>query len=150
MLFISKMYLSAQASRQQGSAIVIAVFIIVVMSLLAAALTRMLQDSQQGIGYEVYGTRAYLAANAGIEQAFIRLFPLGGGVGSFCADPDDPPVITSLDLSSQTAFHGCVVTYECQTLADSSRKLYQIDSVAECDAGEFVTRRKIQAQAKEI
>ena len=137
------MCLSAPPSRQQGSAIVIAVFIIVVMSLLAAALTRMLQDSQQGIGYEVYGTRAYLAANAGIEQAFIRLFRLGGGLGS-CAGS------VSLDLSSQVAFHGCMVTYQCKELTGATSKQYQIDSVAKCSAGEFITRRKIQAQAKEM
>ncbi|MCE2572122.1 MSHA biogenesis protein MshP [Motilimonas eburnea] len=127
---------------QQGSAIVIAVFIIVVMSLLAAALTRMLQDSHQGIGYEVYGTRAYLAANAGIEQGLLKLFPLGGGA-PVCGS-------ASLDLSAQTAFHGCVVEYACVEKVVDSKKVYQIDSTAKCDAGEFITRRKIQAQAKEL
>lgn len=126
---------------QQGSAIVIAVFIIVVMSLLAAALTRMLQDSQQGIGYEVYGTRAYLAANAGIEQGLIKLFPLSGG-SAVCQSN------SLLDLSAQTAFHGCKVEYRCEEKTQGTNTIYQIDSTATCNAGEFITRRKIQAQAK--
>ncbi len=133
-----------QARLQQGSAIVIAVFIIVVMSLLAAALTRMLQDSQQGVGYEVYGTRAYLAANAGVELGLLKLFPLGGG--AVVCD-----YTLNLDLSAQVAFHGCLIEYSCATkLVDINNKIYQVDSTAKCDAGEFVTRRKIQAQAKEL
>lgn len=132
-----------QAHLQQGSAIVIAVFIIVVMSLLAAALTRMLQDSQQSIGYEVFGSRAYLAANAGVEQGLLKLFPLGGGVAVCDAT-------STLDLSAQTAFHGCVVNYTCAAKTVDASTLYQIDSTARCNAGEFVTRRKIQAQAKEL
>lgn len=132
-------------SQQGGSAIVIAVFIIVVMSLLAAALTRMLQDSQDSIAYEVYGTRAYLAANAGIEQGFAKLFPLGGG-SAVCDS------VSQIDLSSQPAFHGCVVNYSCTEISELAINLkqYRLESTAQCDAGKFVTRRKIQAQAKEL
>ncbi|RJG49983.1 MSHA biogenesis protein MshP [Motilimonas pumila] len=132
-------------SLQGGSAIVIAVFIIVVMSLLAAALTRMLQDSQDSIAYEVYGTRAYLAANAGIEHGFVKLFPLGGG-SEVCNS------VTVLDLSAQTAFHGCTVNYSCNEITETAINLkqYRLESTAQCDAGKFVTRRKIQAQAKEL
>ena len=64
-------------STQKGSALVIAIFIIIVLSALGAALVNMLDSSQEGVAYEVLGTRAYTAAQSGLQWQLSETFPLG-------------------------------------------------------------------------
>ncbi len=53
----------------------IALFVIVVMALLAAAMGRFLVDSGEKNTVEVRSVRALLAAQSGLEVALYRLFP---------------------------------------------------------------------------
>ena len=61
--------------RMRGSALMIALFVIVVMALLAAAMGRFLVDSGEKNTVEVRSVRALLAAQSGLEVALYRLFP---------------------------------------------------------------------------
>ena len=63
----------SRISKQNGSALVIGVFIITVMFLLAAALINVLNDADQQISVEVWGTRALAAANSGADRSLLRL-----------------------------------------------------------------------------
>ena len=60
---------------QRGSAIMIALFVIVIMALLAAAMGRFLVDSGEKNTVEVRGVRALMAAQSGLEIALYRLYP---------------------------------------------------------------------------
>ena len=60
---------------QRGSAIMIALFVIVIMGLLAAAMGRFLVDSGEKNTVEVRGVRALMAAQSGLEIALYRLYP---------------------------------------------------------------------------
>lgn len=60
---------------QRGSAILIALFVIVIMALLAAAMGRFLVDSGEKNTVEVRGVRALMAAQSGLEIALYRLYP---------------------------------------------------------------------------
>lgn len=62
---------------QRGSAIMIALFVIVIMALLAAAMGRFLVDSGEKNTVEVRGVRALMAAQSGLEIALYRLYPNG-------------------------------------------------------------------------
>ncbi|HBY85826.1 MAG TPA: type II secretory pathway component, partial [Colwellia sp.] len=64
------------SNEQRGSALVLALFIIVVTTLLGAALVRMISANSETIAYEVIGTRAYQAAQAGAQRKLSELFPL--------------------------------------------------------------------------
>jgi len=59
----------------RGSALMIALFVIVVMALLAAAMGRFLVDSGEKNTVEVRSVRALLAAQSGLEISLYRLFP---------------------------------------------------------------------------
>ncbi len=48
-------YVNLGASKQKGSALVIAVFVIIVMFLLAGTLIRMLEDGDASVNVEVWG-----------------------------------------------------------------------------------------------
>ena len=60
--------------RQQGGSLAIAVFVIVVMSLLAVAIGRISSTSSEQVSYEVLGIRARLAADSAAELMLGQLF----------------------------------------------------------------------------
>lgn len=61
--------------KQRGGALVVAIFIIVVMSILGIAMVRILGDLSRATVSEVYGARAYAAARSGAEIFLTDLFP---------------------------------------------------------------------------
>ena len=70
---------------QRGSAIMIALFVIVIMALLAAAMGRFLVDSGEKNTVEVRGVRALMAAQSGLEIALYRLYPNNSWTAQQCA-----------------------------------------------------------------
>jgi MSHA biogenesis protein MshP len=62
-------------SRQRGSALMIALFVITIVALLAAAMSRFLVDSGEKNTFEVRGVRAQMAAESGMEVGLYQLFP---------------------------------------------------------------------------
>jgi len=137
--------------RQQGSAIVIAIFIIVIISVLGAALASLQRDSAQSTSYEVYAARAYLSAYSAGEIALSTLFPLGETEVDEvnCSTVDTPATLDSDDAG----FHGCSATFRCEILApttvniDNLATRYQIVSTAVCENAQITTRREITIEA---
>jgi len=136
--------------KQQGSAIIIAIFIIIIISLLGAALASLQRDSAQGTSYEVYAARAYLSAYAAGELALVALFPLDS-TDRVCSGVETP-----VNLGSDIGFHGCSAVYACETLipaASNSASLatrYKIVSTAVCENAQTITRRQITLEATSL
>ena len=132
-MFPSRNYHYHMQRHQRGSALVIAIFVILVMSLLAATLLRVGGDADEGVNLEVWGLRAFNAANSGADAALARLFPLSGGTAGCAA------VGSSWTVPDVSGFHGCNVQLSCETLSQDaspgSAKLYRIRSLAVCESG---------------
>ncbi len=117
-MFPSRNYHCYAQKHQGGSALVIAIFVILVMSLLAVTLLRVGGDADEGVNLEVWGLRALNAANSGADAALARLFPLSGGTAGCAA------VGSSWTAPDVTGFHGCNVQLSCETLSqDTSRSV---------------------------
>ena len=98
---------------QRGSAIMIALFVIVIMALLAAAMGRFLVDSGEKNTVEVRGVRALMAAQSGLEIALYRLYPNDEWTAQRC------------DASTTTAFAlpglaDCEAKVSCQQITVSA------------------------------
>tara|TARA_R110001583_G_scaffold10698_2_gene49044 strand:+ start:9366 stop:9836 length:471 start_codon:yes stop_codon:yes gene_type:complete len=136
--------------KQGGSAIVLAIFVIVIISMLGAALVSLQRDGAKGASYEVYASRAYLSAYSASELALVALFPINSTSAdtTTCTGAEFP---VTLDTSSDTGFHGCTANYQCQILSPiSSASLptrYKIISTAVCENAQTVTRRQIMVEA---
>jgi len=65
-----------ERKNQQGSALMLALFIIVVLTLLGTTLVKVLSTSSEAIAQEVIGTRALMAANSAMQAELSVLFPL--------------------------------------------------------------------------
>jgi MSHA biogenesis protein MshP len=132
---------------QRGSALVIAVFIIVIMSLLGNALVRMMSSSAETVAYEVLGIRAYQAAQAGLQRKLAEVFPLDPD-DSVCTAPN-PPV--PYDFSAIQGLENCKATsVGCTDSVILNVTYYTITSVGQCEIAGVLTSRKIEVRAKTL
>ena len=152
-MFLNKR--STSLKTQSGSAIVIAIFVIIIISLLGAALMSLQRDSAKGTSYEVYAARAYLSAYSASEVALMTLFPLGSStaVDTNCREVTSPATTLPkipVTLNNDVGFHGCTAHYTCQIFpseADIDTR-YKIQSTATCETGNQInTRRQITVEA---
>lgn len=135
----SKSY--ALPERQRGSALIIGVFVITVMFLLASALINIVEDGDVGLTQEVWGTRAFAAANSGADAALAQLFPLNGAVGVCSANSSwAPPDVVG--------FHACSVTLQCTSYFVDPVTQYRIKSQAVCESGDTRVSRQVEVEAR--
>lgn len=119
--------------RQQGSALVIAIFVIVVLFGLLLALTRILTSSSESVVYEVLGTRALFAAQSGLELAATQLFPLEQPVAD-CSAVSTEFVFSGTGLPNCRARLACVASTPV-AVDGADRVVFQLTSVGECRSG---------------
>ncbi|MGL4249493.1 MAG: MSHA biogenesis protein MshP [Aeromonas sp.] len=126
--------------RTRGSALMIALFVIVVMALLAAALGRLLVDSGEKNTMEVRSVRAQLAAQSGLEVALYQLFPNRPVAPSSnrCS-----LVATTLQFDDHPGLAGCQVAVSCSevsvTYNNQSSTGYRLQSAGSCGANDLAS-----------
>lgn len=137
--------------KQRGSMMVTAIFIMTVMLMLGFALNEVLSSSSRALSYEVAGSRAFHAANSGVEAGLHYLFPptaVGTGCanGFFTSNPSLP-----VALGAQTAFSGCQVVVSCQSfnVAETGFTHYRLTSSATCQQGSITAERSVAVEARE-
>ncbi|NRD72484.1 MSHA biogenesis protein MshP [Shewanella sp. VB17] len=127
-------YGHSRSLRQSGSALVIGIFVITVMFLMATALLKVLEDADEQVNIEVWGTRAFAAANSGADRALAELLPLDN-TPALCAN-----VSSSWDIGNENptlvGFHRCSIELICDdSNIIGSTTLYRISSTATCQTG---------------
>jgi MSHA biogenesis protein MshP len=118
---------------QQGSALIIGIFVLTVMFIIAASLIRIVGDADESVNQEVWGTRALFSANSGADAALAQLFPVDGTATS-CDDVSSkwiPPIGPGFN-----GFHNCTVSISCNTATVGSVSQYRINSSAVCETGD--------------
>ncbi|MCF5864809.1 MSHA biogenesis protein MshP [Aeromonas veronii] len=117
----------------------IALFVIVVMALLAAAMGRFLVDSGEKNTVEVRSVRALLAAQSGLEVALYRLFPK-----RTLAQPNPPAVCLAsspLSIASNPGLTNCQAVVRCATVPvtynGSVTNGYRLESVGTCGSSDL-------------
>lgn len=122
--------------RQAGLGLVGAIFVIVVVSLLSVAMSRMLETDQTNQSYEMLSLKAFLAAESGAQLGVNRVLPpAGGGV---CA----PMTFNFDDFSLKS----CRADVSCVTLVVGTDTYYTLTSSGICQAGSFTTQRSVEVR----
>lgn len=131
--------------KQAGSALVLAIFIIVVMTLLGSALVRMMGANAETIAYEVIGTRAYQAAQAGSQRKISELFPLLPNNGVCLSNID-------YDFSTVEGLENCkAVNVSCKEDVNvSGIAYYTITSTGQCNVAGVFTSRQVEIKARRL
>lgn len=131
--------------QQQGSALVVAIFIIVVMSVLAAVIARVISTTSASSVDEVYGARAFHAANSGAQIFLTNLFPLGeqGAVSNVCSNEASESFISE-------GLQGCSARVTCESTdfaAEYQLTHFRIISIGQCSAAGNNYSREIMIEA---
>ncbi|PHR86440.1 MAG: hypothetical protein COA76_15335 [Moritella sp.] len=130
--------------QQQGSMLVIAVFIIVVISLLAASLSRILSSTADSVANEVYSAKAYFAADSGMEYGIYRVLKGTLACNTFPVSPSITPFV----IDGEAGLENCDVEIRCQTITAGSNTQYYLISTGTCDGGKIVAEHKVEAEVK--
>ncbi|MDA0147873.1 MSHA biogenesis protein MshP [Vibrio sp. LaRot3] len=119
--------------KQQGSAMIVILFVTVIATFFAAQLLQMNSQSQHANTYEVLSTRAYWAARSVVEKAVYDFVPVTGTPATTC------PSVTSLE-----AYPNCQFDVQCQ--ANGSAVI--ITSSAICSEDAFRVSRKFEVEVR--
>ena len=145
---------------QQGSSLLLAIFVLVVMLLLGTALVRMLGTTSESIAYEVVGTRAYQAANIGASHRLSMIFPIDGptldcegvDIASYDGATNDNTVPIILNsLNSVDGLKKCQVSaLTCDDFSVDNVIYYRIRSTGQCDIDGNQTSRTVEVEARSL
>jgi len=130
--------------QQQGSMLVIALFIIVVMSLLAATLSRVLSSTADSVADEVYSAKAYYAAESGMDYGIYQVLRRN----QVCADFPKKPTDLQFDISNEVGLENCSVAVTCQNIPVDNNSLFYLTSTGTCDGGKIIAEHNIEAEVK--
>jgi len=142
---MSRNYNSSRYQQQQGSMLVISIFIVVVIALLAASLSRILSSTADSVANEVYSGKAYFAADSGMEYGIYRVLNNSLVCVAFPAETTN----TDFDISGEVGLENCSVSITCQTinLPDGSEQYYLI-STGTCAGNKIIAEHKVEAEVK--
>jgi MSHA biogenesis protein MshP len=144
-------------TKQQGSALILALFIIIVLTLLGGTLVKILSTSSETIAQEVIGTRALMAANSAMQAELAVLFPLN----AISTCPDEPASRqTSPNFANIDGLYNCEAKTSCSLyhMDANNIKYYRLTSTGECGSSvigadsKAVVRssRTIQVEARSL
>ena len=131
---------------QQGSMVVMASFLIIVVGLLAAAMTKVISSSSNASIIQVYGVRAELTAQAGIQELLQISFPTDGS-----------SVDCNTNIASSAGFSNVEGLANCSYQASCSRETvtytgqdfysYKFQSTGLCEIDKQVVSRTISVDS---
>jgi len=133
---------SSMPNKQQGISLAFLLFAIIIVSLLAAALMRINNQSNISVAQQVISTRAFFAAESGAHLQALAVFPVSGGIG----------ICTNQTYNMTTeGLNGCRATTSCNNITINTIDYYQITSQGQCNIGQpLQATRTIEIRLKNI
>lgn len=131
-------------SQQQGFLIPLALFILVVMGVLALTISRTSMQTQASAIQEFTSVQAFYAAESGAQRGMQRLFLNADitrpGVNGRCSGWSQTFNFSSDGLKACTARVNCVFV----TDAENIRSFYTVTSIGSCGTDQYRAERTIQ------
>ena len=145
---LNKRSKAIKLNKQGGSSLVIAIFIIVVISMLGAALVKMIRSSSDSIVYEVLGTRAYNAAQIGLQWQLQQIFPLNNNTPLTCAAVSTIPP----NIATAVGLENCKIIspVSCTSSEVLGTTYYTVTSTGQCEVAGVLTSRTLEVQARAL
>lgn len=132
--------------KQSGSMLVLALFIIIVMTMLGLSMTTLMSSSADAVIYEVYGLRARNAARIGLEQSLQAVFSTTPASVAGCT-------AASRSFDGVAGLKNCKFESSCTTknynFEDGSATTFYFSSTGSCDGGQITVSRTLEVDALE-
>ncbi|GLR72244.1 type II secretory pathway component [Agaribacter marinus] len=136
------------SQRQKGSMIVIAIFIMVVLTVLASTMISVISNSSSSALKEVYGLRAQQSAKAGLQTLVSQSFPIGNPVQVCNTNVTSPASFSQIE-----GFLACRFEARCTTDVISfggiTYNYYKYSSTGQCDLADSTISRTLSVDAME-
>lgn len=113
-----------QYARERGSALIAALFLVIVLAALGAFAVKLGTTQQQTANLQLLQNRALAAANAGLEYWAYRV--ANDAVKPTCAAPA-PPVLNPI---ANPGFGDFTVTISCTRIASDAEWVYEVTAEA--------------------
>ena len=147
---------SFSLTRQRGFSIPIALFVLVVVAMLGAAMQKILSEGEQSIAREVLSMRALMAAESGIERGLNQVLEINPA--SCTGNLNNPPTSLSPLISawslSITGMSSCDVNVSCGVVTHDSdgdgtlESYYTLRSSGQCGPAADRAFRLVEVQAR--
>lgn len=125
---------------QRGASLIMVLFLLVVVSLLAASMARLNRGGSNAVSMEIQSTRALFAAESGTQLMAMQIFPLGG----IEANAQCPAALPQVNNFTVNGLNNCIATVNCNRTATAGRNIFTLTSTGECAIGtNDYARRKI-------
>ena len=135
---------------QQGLSLVLAIFILVVLSLLGAALINILNVGTESVAREVISTRALFAAESGAQRQLNAIFPPGAATSTGqCAASAGAVRTNSFTLSGLVGCNSSVAV-QCSYITIDGVNYFTIVSTGNCGPPNEPSVRVVEVQAKDV
>ncbi|EGR4436379.1 MSHA biogenesis protein MshP [Vibrio cholerae] len=124
--------------KQQGNALILVVFIIVVVGFVALVANRNQARSSQQLVSMVLGTRAEMAARSALNIELSRFYQTATGS---C----HTSTLQNIDFAGE-GLGQCVASVTCQSLGalDNGQEVYQLSAIGRCQVGDWSLQRVIE------
>ncbi|HGS5705490.1 TPA: MSHA biogenesis protein MshP [Vibrio cholerae] len=128
--------------KQQGNALILVVFIIVVVGFVALVANRNQARSSQQLVSMVLGTRAEMAARSALNIELSRFYQTATGS---C----HTSTLQNIDFAGE-GLGQCVASVTCQSLGalDNGQEVYQLSAIGRCQVGDWSLQRIIEVGVK--
>lgn len=132
---------------EQGFSIIMAIFILVVLGLLAVAMLSIISAGSDSVAREVLSARALMAAKSGAERKLNEIFPPGAVV--------NPAACQTSPATSYAGFSGLVgcsnvsVVVDCTFVTVNTVSYFTVTSEGRCGPSAEPAVRIVEVQAKD-
>ncbi|RVT45977.1 type II secretory pathway component [Rheinheimera sediminis] len=128
----------------------VALFIIVVMGLLVAALSRLVISSSSMVSTEVLGARAFFAAQSGLELGLAELYPLQRKTSASDSTAIGEPMVCEVKdyVFSVAGLAQCKAQVSCVESDDTNTGIrhYYLTSIGSCGEGSYTSSRTLEME----
>ncbi len=134
--------------KQSGYLMPLAAFILVVMGLMAVAVSRNAAQTGVASTQEAITLQAFYAAESGAQLGMNRLFyNTGTALTQAMVDNACDNLNINLNLSAAANLGNCAHTVTCARSAMDITHFYTVTSVGQCGTGEIVSTRTVEVSA---
>ncbi len=148
--------------QQQGLSLVMAVFILVVLALLGAAMVNILTAGSESVAREVISTRALFAAESGAQRKLNEIFVAGSAIdpGQCASNAGEVRTTnynggtvntaTYVERSVLAGLFACDnVSVDCSYVTINTTNYFTISSTGRCGPSNEPAVRVVEVQAKD-